>query len=355
MSGVKKVYDELKQLKYASVFDQHLAFTNFNLQLTNAKMLKQEYNDATIFTYVLTYKLSDNSFVHLKHRVVTYQPDGLTYFVYGKVLTSVGSELDVIPEPADSLFSFVNSDYLFFKFLRFDTDVFLNLGIKNQVLSVIQNYVLNHLTNLGLSCSAEQIINTASITIFVSSEKYDRLYDFLASLDWYSLLLPFKHLFSKLILKTTSTEKVFDFNHVLPNPTDLQLTFRYYGEASNNITIEINFQADDYFKNIYESENTYDEIDGWSLMPQLKPFYTQRRFTSNPIYNFVIFGKVPQITIHEKYLPIWRASVLKLFGFKINGTEYWFKRPLYVNRFFRPRFAESTNWNSYLSNHVTFI
>jgi hypothetical protein len=352
--GVKSVFNELKNLKYASLFDKHLTLVDFtNNNICNAELLKQQHDNVTVMSYVLKFK-NDNDQInsYLKHRVVTYQSDGLTYFAHGRILSSNNSELWSSPEPALPLFSFVNSGFLVFRFIRFDTDVFLDLRVKHQILSVIQNFVANYLTNLGLSVSSNPVTDHATISIFVLSENRNRIYNFLSSIDWYNLLSPFKHLFSKLIIQNLATRRVYDFNNIFS--TELQINL-YYRNSTDEVVIEIDFYDANYFKNIYESENSYDEINGWDLMPQLKPFYTSAKFTTNPVENFVIYGKVPQIQIHEKYLPIWRAGVLKVFGFKINDSEYWFKQPIYVNRFLNLRRIDLISWNSYFTNRHTFI
>jgi hypothetical protein len=204
-------------------------------------------------------------------------------------------------------------------------------------------------------------MHNATISIFVPSKYHNRVYDYLSKLDWYQILLPFKHLFSKLVLKTDSGEKQFELNSLIPS--ELQITLHYHGNTlhhhGNNLMIEIDFNNDkDYFKNVFDCDNSYDTIDGWSLFPQLKALYTQRRFTCSPVQKFVIYGKVPRIQVHEKHMPIWQVSVFKLFGFKLNDFEYWFKQPIYVNRFYSPRHVDAEKWNTYLAdnlNRITFI
>jgi hypothetical protein len=340
-----EIYRLLKSLAYASKYDEVLALSDFKYNFRSCKMLMQQYDDGTtIMTYI--FKLFGKS---CRHRVVTY-PNGLTYYAASKVLSARGSELFVVDEPVNTLFSYANNTYLQFYFIQFDTDVLLNSRVKQQVLSTIQDYILKYLTSLGLACDANVVTNNATITVFAPDKYTDQINNFLSSLDWHQILLPFKHLFSRLVVKVSnSDQKVFDWNLKIPN--ELQVV------VNGNI-IEIDFNDDNYFANICNSETNYDEIDGWSLFPQLKTIYTQLRFTSHPIQNFIIYGKVPEIVVHQKYLPVWRASTLKVFGLKIDDREYWFQQPIYVNRFFKPRHSQAVVWNTYLANHLnhdTFI
>jgi hypothetical protein len=347
IEGLSKVYQTLSQLKYASIFDQYLAISSCQQPMyTNAKMVIDEHNDVTIYTYLLSFRTPENTYWHVKHRAVTY-PNGLTYYAPSMILVPNGDKLTPASEPADARFMFINCDFVQFYFARFDYNVSTNSRVKHQVLSVIQNHVANYLMSLGLSCTINPIMDSAIISIFVPSQRHNRIYDYLCKLDWYSVLSPFKHLFNSVKVQTKLNEQTFDLNPAVPDIYQLQLTLKYNGLFGDDIAIEIDFNDNNYFTSLVD--DNYDEIDGWTLFPQLKTIYTQPTFTTSPVQKFIVYGKVPQIVIHPKYLPIWRVSVLKLYGFKIDNNEYWLNKPIYVSRFYAPRHADAESWNTYLS------
>jgi hypothetical protein len=354
--GIKKIYNVLKQLKYASEFDKYLALYNLyhfeNRSPERVTMVQQQYDNVTMLTYNVKFKSNPNN--DETQRVVIYPSENLAYTVNSKVFSF--DEHNIIcnpPEPQIPLFSFENSDYVSFKFVRFNTDVFLNIRVREQILTVIHNFIVNHLTGLGIGCFIPQFSTSERIVIFTPSQYRNRMYDYLCSLDWQNILSPFRHLFSRLKV-SDKFQRTYEFNPMVSN--ELQLIIKYRGD-SGGIELEIEFDDKDFVKNHDDCDYNYDEIDGWSLMPQFKPLYTRKEFTSNPIYDFVIYGRVPQINIHEKYLPIWRAGVLRVFGIRINDVEYWFSEPIYVQRFYKPRRSEIIAWHTYLAtrNHVTFI
>jgi hypothetical protein len=353
--GVKRVYETLKQLKYASLFDRRLALNDFeNHQLGKATMIQEHVDDATILTYNVKYEsntLESMIDAYATYRVVIYEPENLAYTLNSRIYTAEQSHtLYNPPEPAIPWYSFENSDYFGFRFIRFDTDVFLDSRIKHQILSVIQNVIVNYLTNNGIGCFIDQFGEPSRISLFVPSQYRNRLFDYLRSFDWQKLMMPFNHLFSKLKVKTTGNHvQTFDLSTNLP--TEFNIEINYRGDL-NDIEIKLDFNDVFFFQIVDKNNNDYDAIDGWRLMPQLKPLYTDKRFTTNPITDFVIFGKVPQIAIHEKYLPILRAGVIKVFGIRINGTEYWFKEPIYADRFYKPRRHEESAWNTFVAKHL---
>ena len=268
------------------------------------------------------------------------------------MLPDKNNVLNLCPEPpVDYVFN--NFNRKCFKFIQMDDNVYIpNFQFNQNFLLMVQNHIANYLTLLGFACELQ---NTSSLFNIVIPVEFGRneIIKFLQSLDWSEVLKPFANVFRKVVVQYKSTDNGkyiikkryvdidnntnSNYDNYNDNDKRCNLYITIMTESVDNIIIELTTNQDFFALFINELDdkiNDYNVLNGWDFIPQLQPFYTKLEYCKNPVTDFKIYGKKQIFKIHDKYLPLMWLNLIRINGFKINNTEYWFDTPKYVSNNF---------------------
>jgi hypothetical protein len=353
-----------ENIKFISKYDEICFLANFNNNFNNNAVKRIDgavvrQHGVNVYTFEIhhrgKYGLEMN-----KCRITTY-PDGYTYLTNGAVFTATNDNRLIMVDEPNTDYNFALSLHDNFKFIRLNNDITIpHFNFFNQIIRMVSDTIVRHLTSLGFAAEREFHGDGVDITIRITEEK-QAVCNFLVTRNWKEILKPFKNIISilriKIIDKTNDvyTYDVDDlfirFNSRINNK--LSMTFKV--EDDNLITIKLIGES---AYTVYEINKLYsetEEYDGWSFMPQLKPFYTDSKWCRQPIYEFKVYGKKQFFKVHENYLPIMNLGILRIDGFRINGIDYRYDVPQYCNSLFE--IPNTADWNTYafqtVSNKIT--
>jgi hypothetical protein len=122
-------------------------------------------------------------------------------------------------------------------------------------------------------------------------------------------------------------------------------------ELSNDKSVVLRLWLDNSMLVYLYNENKVETYDGWEFAPQLKYIYTNPKWNKMPIHEFKVYGLKQVFHVHDKHLPLMQLNLLRVDGFRINGSEFWFENPQYVEIPFQS--LNSPLWNKYVLSQLS--
>jgi hypothetical protein len=297
-----------------------------------------EFCDAVVTQNVFVYRNhTDHSNFFIVY-ITTYNDDGLAYITNGSVYCNDEHNKLILYPPSKKL----NFDYLTcFKFIRMYDDVPIpNTSFGHDILQIVGQEIVNYLSNMGFACQSETFAGCTDITIPVGDVQIaSEISNFLFNLNWTDCLKDVDNIISTVEIKLRSNSKV----RKIRLSSDMSI-LNIEIVSNNSVTLRLwlaNPTVVDLFNN-----NRTEVYDGWELAPQLKHIYTNPKWTIKPVKSFKVFGLKQVFDVNSKYLPLHDLNIMRVDGFEINGVQYFFGSPQYVEIPFRP--LNSALWNKWV-------
>jgi len=303
-----------------------------------------EFKNSTVYQFMFVYRNYSNVGNLFGLNVTTYD-DGLSYITNGRVYINDSSNILRFFSPRTDE---INFDYtISFKFIH----MFYDIDIPNReflfdVMQIVVNRVIDYLTSLGFSCRLDLLDGLAEILIDTQSEETAfLLHNFLFNANWEECLKPLSGIISTAQIKSENNSSVKEIRLSSKVKNDLVI------EILNNKSVILRLWLTSGLIVYVYNEDKTEIYDGWEFMPQMKCIYTNPKWNIEPIWEFKVYGLKQVFTVHDKHLPLMRLNLLRVDGFKINGIEYFFADPQYVEIPFQH--LDSALWNKWILTQLT--
>jgi hypothetical protein len=333
-------------IKFNSKYDECYLFEIIYdiAKLDFIRVIIDEVYDSTVYQLMFVYKDYMNCDNLFGINITSYD-DGLAYFTNGRIyINDSQNVLRYYQSRVDE----INFNYtICFKFIK----MFFDINIPNReflinVNRIIANHIVNFLTSIGFACRTNLIDGLAEIAIDTQSEDTAfLLHNYLFNINWYECLKPLNAIFSSVKIMSDNNSSVKEIR--LSSDVKNSLTI----ELSNDKSVVLRLWLDNSMLVYLYNENKVETYDGWEFAPQLKYIYTNPKWNKMPIHEFKVYGLKQVFHVHDKHLPLMQLNLLRVDGFRINGSEFWFENPQYVEIPFQS--LNSPLWNKYVLSQLS--
>ena len=297
------------------------------------------FKNSSVYQFMFVYRNHSNVGNLFVLNVTTYDDD-LSYISNGHIYLNDSQNILKYYTPR---IDEINFEYtISFKFIHMFYDVEIpNHEFLFDVMQIVANCVVDYLTSLGFACRLELLDGLAEIAIDTQSEEIALLlHNFLFNANWEECLKPLSNIISSAQIKSENNSSVKEIRLSSGVKNDLVI------EISNNESVILRlWLTNGLIVNVYNEDKT-ETYDGWEFLPQMKYIYTNPKWNVEPIWEFKVYGLKQVFAVHDKHLQLMRLNLLRVDGFKINGIEYFFADPQYVEIPFQH--LDSALWNKWM-------